>query len=207
MKKIHILAILFAMLCLYALPSFSVMLDIRNGILHGAKEVQVGGALYDVAFRDGTCIDLYGNCDEANDFPFNGSVAVIANLALLEQVFLDTAAGLFDTNPTLTFGCENAGNTCRVITPVDDQEPSLPLGAGSPNGNFSAAFLSNSVLERLDIHTGSGSGVRAGDTTSNINRPIGVTNALWSPTTPVPIPATLYLVLVGMIALGYRRRL
>ena len=48
--------------------SHGLMLDIRNGELFGASDVNVNGTLYDVAFQDGTCIDLYNGCDEKHRF-------------------------------------------------------------------------------------------------------------------------------------------
>jgi hypothetical protein len=36
--------------------------------------------------------------------------------ALIDQVFVDSASGLFDTDPELTNGCENT-NSCEVLIP------------------------------------------------------------------------------------------
>jgi hypothetical protein len=43
----------------------SITLD-ANGILVGAKDVIVNGSLYDVAFLEGTCAEVFGVCDAAN---------------------------------------------------------------------------------------------------------------------------------------------
>ena len=196
------------MLCLYTLPSFGLVLDVRSGILHGATGVTVGSAIYDVIFREGSCITLFGNCDEVSDFFFSDiSSAHAANLSLLNQVFLDTAAGLFDSVQTLTFGCENAPNRCGVLMPVGSQQPTLPFGAGSPVGTFVASTLFNHRLDHLDTHTGVGQAVRAADTTNSAGS-IGATFSVWSlnngGTNPIPAPAPIYLLLLGMMVWGFR---
>ena len=207
MNKKHLLSVAFTMLCLYAVPSWSVILDVRNGILHGAQEIQVGNMLYDISFQEGTCIGLFDNCDDVNDFPFSTlAAAADANLALLDQVFVDGTAGLFDSIPSLTFGCENADNQCVVQTPIGSQVPSLPLGASAPNGTFAASTLFNHKTESRDTHTGFGQGVRGATTVSPFNRPV-ITDGvfgIWSlsRTNPVPIPGTLALIFVGLLGVG-----
>ena len=57
------------------------------GELVGATGVNVGGTVYDVQFVDGSCIDVYGGCDEVSDFPFTTLAdATLAAQALLDQV-------------------------------------------------------------------------------------------------------------------------
>ena len=46
----------------YAAPILEVSSD---GRLTGASGVEVGGALYHVAFKDGTCAGLFSGCDQA----------------------------------------------------------------------------------------------------------------------------------------------
>ena len=95
------------------------------GQLVGASNVNVGGVLYDVEFVEGTCISVFAGCDAADDFAFTDLAAAnVASQALLDQVFLDVAAGNFDTDPTSTAGCTNA-TVCSAQTPylvidVDD---------------------------------------------------------------------------------------
>lgn len=211
MNKKRLSGVAFAMLCVYAASSWSVMLDIRLGTLYGAQEVQVGNTLYDVSFQDGTCIGLYGNCDEVSDFPFATlAEAQDANLSLLDQVFVDTLDGLFDSEPLVTFGCENAGNECVVQTPIGSQDPNLPFGANDPAGTYAVSTLFNHQTESRDTHTGFGQGVRAATTVSPFNRPVITDSvfAIWSlnggGTNPVPIPGTLYLILTGLLALTFR---
>ncbi len=211
MNKKRLSGVAFAMLCVYAASSWSAMLDIRLGTLYGAKEVQVGNVLYDVIFQDGTCISLYDNCDNVNDFPFKTlTEAHDANQALLDQVFVDTLDGLFDSEPRTTFGCDKAGNQCVVQTPIGSQAPTLPFGANDPNGTYALSTLINHRTESRDTHTGFGQGVRAASSVSPFNQPVNTDGVfiLWSrssTTTPVPIPGTLYLILTGLLALTVRR--
>jgi hypothetical protein len=98
-------------LCLSLMVStaHAANLDIRSGELFGAEDVDINGILYDVAFRDGTAIDLYEGADENSDFPFtnlssinDNSLVITANQALLDQVFIDSPLGAFDSAPNLT---------------------------------------------------------------------------------------------------------
>lgn len=85
-----------------------------DGQLRGASGVDVEGALYDVTFADGTCIELFSGCDEASDFNFSDLLlARAAGQALLDQVF----QGLQDTRPELTFGCEFEV-VCTSLIPI-----------------------------------------------------------------------------------------
>ena len=101
--------------------SNAAIFDIRSGQLFGAAGVDVDGVLYDVAFRDGTAIELYGGADENTDFPFtnlsnlnDNSLAITANQALLDQVFVDSPLGAFDSAPNLTNGCLSTGDAMSL---------------------------------------------------------------------------------------------
>jgi hypothetical protein len=92
-------------------------LNVSGGQLLGASDVDVNGTLYDVEFLDGTCIALFGGCDEVSDFTFQNEWDVRdASQALLDEVFIDGMDGPFDTQPELTFGCDDVLR-CRVWTP------------------------------------------------------------------------------------------
>jgi hypothetical protein len=108
----------------YSISSYSAILDIRNGVLFGASEVDVNGALFDVQFKDGTCIELFDDCDENTDFPFtnpanlnDGVLLRAAMQALLDQVFVDSSLGAFDNEPNLMNGCNVPGG-CNIATPL-----------------------------------------------------------------------------------------
>jgi hypothetical protein len=105
-------------------------LQVVDGKLTGATGVDVGGTLYDVRFLEDTCETLFAGCDEPGDFPFpseedaGGSFQGepprdaeirVALQALSTQVFLDTAAGAFDSDPGLTVGCPTG--FCNIAVP------------------------------------------------------------------------------------------
>ncbi|WP_306393325.1 PEP-CTERM sorting domain-containing protein [Telluria beijingensis] len=94
-----------------------ILLVDSKGILTGANGVNVGGKLYNVTFTDGTCAASFNGCIKSA-FPFSTSVeAVSAARALLDQVFIDTPAGLFNSKPQLTYGCTNMVS-CLTYIPV-----------------------------------------------------------------------------------------
>jgi hypothetical protein len=93
----------FALLVAFVLVASGAQaatLNVVDGQLMGASGVNVDGNLYDVQFLDGTCIGLYNGCDEISDFTFQTEAsALLASQALLDQVFLDSPEGMFDSNP------------------------------------------------------------------------------------------------------------
>lgn len=100
-------------------PGLSATLDVVGGQLMGASGVDVGGTLYDVQFVDGSCVALFDGCDAASDFTFTTAAdAIAASQALLDVVFIDGVAGLFDTNPNLTNGITGA-TFAFVSTPYE----------------------------------------------------------------------------------------
>lgn len=125
----------FALLVAFVLVASGAQaatLNVVDGQLMGASGVNVDGNLYDVQFLDGTCIGLYNGCDEISDFTFQTEAsALLASQALLDQVFLDSPEGMFDSNPPLTNGCGFSGPAaCQAITPHSF--------SGAPSPDFSA---------------------------------------------------------------------
>lgn len=83
-----------------------------SGQLIGTHDVVVSGASCDVAFLDGSCVEVFSGCDELTDITFLQDEAATAAQALLDQVFI----GQFDNDPELTRGC-NSTETYRVQIP------------------------------------------------------------------------------------------
>jgi hypothetical protein len=104
-----------------------------RGILQGADRVDVDGVLYDVSFAASSCDGVGtpsgGLTWDCPDLPFGDALsATAAGQALLDQVFVDGPAGLFDSNPTLTAGCGLFGDTdlCQVFIPYGVEDGALP---------------------------------------------------------------------------------
>jgi hypothetical protein len=99
--------------------SFAATLNVVGGELVGASNVGVSGTLYDVAFVDGTCVAIFGGCDDTSDFAFNTqALAEAASEALITDVLLDGPLGNFDSDASLVAGV-SAGFTfpTLIVTP------------------------------------------------------------------------------------------
>ena len=107
--------------CAFALSLFAVhasaapiLVINSSGLLTGALNVDVKGVLYDVTFADGTCKTLF-NC-QTSAFPFKlGIEAEPAARALLDQVFVNSSLGQFDSSPNKVFGCTGNGSCTTWI--------------------------------------------------------------------------------------------
>jgi hypothetical protein len=180
----------------YAAPILEVSSD---GRLTGASGVEVGGALYDVAFKDGTCAGLFSGCDQAADFQFKSKTeGEAASLALENQVFVDGLAGLFDSAPRATLGCENLEH-CAIYTPfAKPQSAGIVTVSKFTNEATGQNFPDRTETVNLDI-----TGTTAGTTAS--------VWAVWTPhaslpATSVPEPGTLSALAIGAFALLRTRR-
>jgi len=94
--------------CAFAIASqagAAVLQVNTSGILTGATGVDVGGTLYNVTFADGSCNSLFNSCVQSA-FAFNTFADVrLAGIALLDQVYIDSSAGEFDSATSNILGC------------------------------------------------------------------------------------------------------
>lgn len=127
-------------------PAAAATQIVTNGILTGATGVVVNGVTYSVAFGDSTCAAAFDGCDSNSDFIFSTNAQVLAaGQALLNQVFLDTAAGNFDSNQALTSGCGfNTLYLCFVAIPYavggENFVAGGPQNWGGVSANADVAF-------------------------------------------------------------------
>jgi hypothetical protein len=165
-----------------------------SGQLTGATGVIVNGTSYDVQFVDGTCAALFGGCDSNSDFAFNSYDATIAAQALLDQVFVDGPAGNFDSDPSLTLGCDFS-TLCYVDIPwgYDASQNIVAITRAINTNNFDSVG-SWSFDSRYPPNTSGG--------------PQDVfARFTLSPVTPaVPEPSTWAMMLIGFGAIGFAAR-
>lgn len=160
----------------------------ENGILTGATGVNVAGVLFDVKFRDGSCISLYSSCDKGSVFPGGYEGAEVASHALIEQVFV----GQYLASPQLINGCTSTAN-CIVLTLAYVNSSSYE------EMNWLAAQVEPTAFEVCNFRCVLGiTGPFSFDSTS---LPM-FTNAVWSVSSApiVPIPAAAWLFGSGLIA-------
>jgi hypothetical protein len=187
----------FSIVGLISKPSHAATLDLVSGQLVGASGVSFDGSLYNVEFVDGSCFALFDRCDEASDFVFQSSqIAQNALGILLDQVFLDSVAGAFDSNPALTNGCEDA-DSCRIVTPFKALGNDVLLagltntadGPGQTDAVFPGVFIRSRASGPIPDSS--------------------ETFAVWSSVSAVPVPAAIWLfgtALIGLVGFGKRRK-
>lgn len=183
-----IAAILYSLL---SLPAQAASLVVVGGELQGATGVTTIYGTYDVTFIDGTCVDLFSGCDDAaSDFIFSTEAeADAAAQALLDQVFLDATEGQFDSDPTLTRGCEFA-ETCLAVVPW--RINGIGFVVGGTSINKAAGFGVDAAGGTITIGP-------LDDSSSNSR-----TYAVFS--TVVPLPAAVWLFGSALAGLGWLRQ-
>lgn len=160
------------------------------------SEVNVGGVLYDVTFGDGVASTFYPislvNSTGWFDFAHaltTGIVDALNSLASFPD-YDDIAGCNFDSNASLLT------NTCLVIIP--DTVSAGLFFAESVTSVFGGAATNSSISAAIGVSVGT-------DTGSNSFATLA-TFRLTNPSTTVPLPATVPMVLVSLLMLVLFRR-
>src|SRR5262245_8216287 len=171
-------------------------LIVVDGLLYGATNVQVGSSLYNVLFKSGSCTELFNGCFNSSSFTFGtADSAAVAAQALLDQVFVDSPLGAFDSDPSKTNGVSGLsvgefaliGTPFRVDFPVD-AVVHIAMAVNCPAGPCNHY------------------GVDAVDTTWGHNIQASFTNSPYAVWSPVPEPSTGLLLGAGLAVLAAARR-
>lgn len=193
LRSIFLAAITF--FATHTLAAVSWQFD-SNGKLVSASGLVVGSGIYDVEFRDGSCVSIFDGCDQTSDFDFsNEASARSAASALLSQVLLDIPGYALDSEPTLTAGCSLHIECFIVISYGSDPlDPSLLLGAAADNTDTVAV---DGILSG-----------RMGGKTDDWSLPAPFTDKVYARFTSqaIPEPGSMTLVALGLVAAGAARR-
>lgn len=170
-----------------------------NGQLTGARNVDVGGTLYDISFVEGSCFSVFSGCNQNSDFDFFGlEQAGVAAQALVDQVFLDVLEGQFDSDPSLTLGCSSTV-ACSVAVPsfvnsvngVVFVEGAIALNEAGIGGSIGFLFLAP--------------GDSIGADSSSVFARFNLAQQPPNPAGQIPEPATLLLFGLGLAGLAGSR--
>lgn len=162
--------------------SAAVTLNVSNGILMGANNVNVNGVLYNVEFTDNDITTLMP--------PTQNFDAQAASQALLDQVFV----GVYDNEPDLTNGCGFSG-FCGITTlaPKDPIYDRIEYLANNYSG-----LISNGYSIFSDNVTGYAN-YSFTEAANSASDDVYYTNALWT-VAAVPEPSSFAMLLMGGLA-------
>ena len=167
--------------------SAAVVLNVQGGVLMGATGVSVMGNDYDVSFTDGSCSSLFSNC---TSFALTSqTMADAAAQALLDQVFIDSVLGQFDSVTSLIAGC-TATNVCEVLSAFTSNSSNF-VGSRAKNLSGTGTDSITGFLQGKNYDTGLF---------------VYQTFAVWTPSASVPEPGTLALAGIAVLLLARSRR-
>jgi hypothetical protein len=194
LKKFIFSVIAGSMILVVSAANASVILVTQGDQLIGADNVNVNGVLYDARFVEGTCEEVYGSCIQSS-FTFTDSpTAFAASEALVNDVFVDGPAGMFDSSPILTLGCDIA-DRCDALTPYSLSDVGVLVTSGRSGFIESQDFAGFKTVLFTDPDT------------RTLFNDVYVTWTLSSATPPVEVsaPSILTIFVLALIGLGASR--
>lgn len=155
-----------------------------NNVLIGATGVQFGGATYNVSFQEGSCASLYNGCDDSAITFSSMDQAVLAAVALFEQVL--PFGNFYNSNPGQIAFCAPGTAACLSRVVFDNADPN--------NGSHVAVQNGNNVVEFDDVFL---------ETLPFDDNTIGQDNVNYASftLTTMPLPAAGWLLLGGIAGL------
>jgi len=161
-----------------------------SGGYSGASGIEVAGyGAWNVAFRDGTCAEVYSGCDEVSDL-YDFGFAAQATLAFFNAFLAGTNVSDLDSNPGLMDGCVSTSDNCLLLSPYAFSAVAV--------GNLRTVWAQNrgGPFELSDdAQTGAVGQSGPGNDTSS-------TWAVWTRQVPEPGSLSLAVVALGLIAAG-----
>jgi hypothetical protein len=168
-----------------------------SGLITGVTGVVVGSDIYDVAFIDGTCIEIWNGCLASNFAFTNEDDALNATKALMEQAFQGVFQGAdHDTDPDKIFGITRPNHLGNILTPFSVIKETWLHNAMLTNYNEGGSI--SSIYRQYLINT---------DTDGNYD---SLVFADWTlvelPPTLAPEPSAIALFAVGLFGIGFARK-
>jgi hypothetical protein len=172
-------------------------IDNDSGKLQGAFNVDVGGTLWDVVFRDGTFTSLFSDAEAASIDGRTEREAIVLSEALLASVFVDGRDDVFwfDSLPALTGGCNN------TIACVAGTAYGPLVGVGRERSRNASGTI-NGARETEDKYL-NGYDILYDDPTQFDDNIFGLGPV--ANQTQVPAPSTISIFALGLIGLAARR--
>lgn len=170
---------------------------ITDGILTGANNVEVNGKLYNVAFVNSIC-NVMSNCSEPVFELATQSNAQAAAQALLDQVFVDSSDGNFDSVPSNVSNCKNSPY-CQTFIPYALTDWNLNQFYALDVINLSGAGIDhinqnmNAMVNRFVLEEGWGSNFAVFTSANEVPN-------------DVPEPGSIALIGISLAGLAFARR-
>ena len=170
---------------------------LENNEIVGATGVEIEGELFDLAFKTGSCADVFDGCDQESDFAgpptTSSTVRALLNQVVLGSIDQGLFTDIFDVN---IFGCDDWNASVRLSA----CRMSIPTSLEPLNATL-LGVRTNSVL----INQGAVS--TRGDFIVSTIPSDGLVFAVFTPSSEVPLPAAAPMLLAGLFGLGGLRRL